>query len=248
MSTVMPSRALAEVAPLGDGIAASAGMWTFKGAAALHFDDHISKSVPLYHEGHALVCDLSDFFVGSNSTCYEIGCSTATLLTALAARHADKSARFVGIDIEREMVDIAREKCAGIANIEIVHHDALSFEFCKSDLFVSYYTIQFIQPKDRQIILNKIFESLNFCGALLLFEKTRAPDAKFQDIATQAYTEYKLSNGYSEKEIIGKARSLKGVLEPLPSDTITGMLRRAGFSSVMTVMKYLCFEGFLAIK
>jgi len=26
------------------------------------------------------------------------------------------------------------------------------------------------------------------------------------------------------------------------------LLKRAGFSDIMTIMKYVCFEGFLAIK
>jgi hypothetical protein len=42
--------------------------------------------------------------------------------------------------------------------------------------------------------------------------------------------------------------SLKGVLEPFSTDANYGLLRRAGFVDVMTIMKYLCFEGFLAIK
>ena len=37
--------------------------WSFSGEVAKHFDDHVDKSVPGYHEGHELVVKLSDFFV-----------------------------------------------------------------------------------------------------------------------------------------------------------------------------------------
>ena len=46
-----------------------------------------------------------------------------------------------------------------------------------------------------------------------MFEKVRGSDARFQDIFTGLYNEYKLQNGYSAEEILGKTRSLK-VLEP----------------------------------
>ena len=35
--------------------------WSFENIAD-DFDDHVRKSVPLYDDGHDLVCKLSDFF------------------------------------------------------------------------------------------------------------------------------------------------------------------------------------------
>ena len=49
-------------------------------------------------------------------------------------------------------------------------------------------------------------------------------------------------------EIINKSRSLKGVLEPFSTEGNLGLLRRAGFQDIMTVFKYVPFEGFLVIK
>jgi tRNA (cmo5U34)-methyltransferase len=76
----------------------------------------------------------------------------------------------------------------------------------------------------------------------------RTPDARFQDIATSLYNDYKLSRGYTGDEIVAKSRSLKGVLEPFSTEGNLGLLARAGFEDVMTVLKYVNFEGFLAIK
>ena len=118
----------------------------------------------------------------------------------------------------------------------------------KSDLIVSYYTIQFIHPKLRQELINKIYESLNWGGAFILYEKVRANDARFQDIISNLYMEYKLDKGYTAEEIIGKAKSLKGVLEPFSTQGNIDMLKRAGFVDILSVQKYMNFEGFLAIK
>ena len=82
----------------------------------------------------------------------------------------------------------------------------------------------------------------------MCFEKVRAPDARFQDVATALYVDFKLGQGYDWAEITEKTRSLKGVLEPFSTEGNLGLMRRAGFVDVMTIFKYVCFEGFLAIK
>lgn len=75
---------------VGDGIEAGTVGFTFSGKTCENFDSHISKSVPLYSEGHDLVCNLSDFFLKDNSLCYEIGTSTGTQIIKLA-NHVKKN-------------------------------------------------------------------------------------------------------------------------------------------------------------
>jgi tRNA (cmo5U34)-methyltransferase len=64
----------------------------------------------------------------------------------------------------------------------------------------------------------------------------------------QLYNDFKYRNGFSPEEIVEKARSLKGVMEPFSTQGNLDLMARAGFKDVVTVQKYLCFEGFLAIK
>ena len=42
--------------------------------------------------------------------------------------------------------------------------------------------MQFIAPKKRQLLFDKIYNSLNWGGAFVLCEKIRGSDARFQDI------------------------------------------------------------------
>ena len=93
-----------------------------------------------------------------------------------------------------------------------------------------------------------MYDALQWGGALMIFEKVRAPDARFQDYAAQVYTEFKLENQFQENEIINKSRSLKGVMEPFSSEANRQLLERAGFLDITNVYKWVCFEGFLAIK
>ena len=81
-----------------------------------------------------------------------------------------------------------------------------------------------------------------------MFEKIRGPDARFQDLMSALYTDFKISQGYNAEEILAKARSLKGVLEPFSTQGNLDLLQRAGFVDCNSMFKYNCFEGFLCIK
>ena len=234
---------------VGHDIDVAPANWTFTGNVADTFVDHVRRSVPYYDAGHDLVCQLSDFFCHGDSICYEIGVSTGQLLRKLAEHHASKPGiTWVGIDPVESMIAKARQHCIEVPNIELEVGDARLYGFEKSDLIVSFYCIQFIPPKDRQDVFNRIYERLNWGGAFILFEKVRAPDARFQDMVVSLYNDYKRREGFTADEILNKTASLKSVPEPFSTEGNLGLLKRAGFVDITTVMKYLCFEGFLAIK
>ncbi|MDB5748417.1 MAG: type 12 methyltransferase [Massilia sp.] len=222
--------------------------WSFENISE-DFDDHIQKSIPLYKQGHELVCQYSDFFLKPDSVVYDIGCSTGQFLAKLARHHPQKTAlRLVGIDTVEDMIGYAKKLSAEDPRMSFVVSNALDVEFDNCDMVVANYTIQFLPPRVRQTLIDAIYKALNWGGAFFMFEKVRAPDSRFQDYSNQVYIEFKLKNGFSEAEIINKARSIKGVMEPFSSQGNTDMLKRAGFTDIVTVQKYVCFEGFLAIK
>ena len=235
----------------GDNIKTEDSNWRFSGDVVENFDEHVKKSVPLYLEGHQITCELSKFFVKDYSLVYEIGSSTGVLLSKLAKSNSSKiDASFIGLDIEKDMVDFATQniKANDMSNLSFEHSDIVSTELEKSDLIICYYTLQFINPSVRQQVINKLYQSLNWGGALIMFEKVRAPDARFQDIINTIYLEYKLKQGYTEENIIEKMMSLKGVLEPFSTQGNIDLLKRSGFIDIVSIQKYLSFEGFLAVK
>lgn len=248
MNTILQPDNLKFNETVGDSIVTQNASWSFAGDTPKSFDSHVEKSVPLYHEGHDLVVKLSDFFVSQHSVCYDIGCSTGTLTRMIANRNQSKGVRVIGLDGEKDMISYAQQKNSNSEGCEFYQADALEFDYKKSDFIVLYYTLQFVKPKVRQLLINRLYESLNWGGALVLFEKVRASDARFQDIATSLYTDYKLEQGYSAEQIISKSRSLKGILEPFSSQGNIDLMKRAGFIDIVSIMKYVCFEGFLAIK
>ena len=232
-----------------DGITAKRSAWSFGAGVAEAFPEHAERSIPWYREGHELICHQSDFFVAPDSIVYDLGCSTGDLLKMLAEYNGHKSdVRWIGLDKEQNMIDQARKTCAGLDNVEFHREDILTCEFDRPDMIVAYYTIQFIEERHRQALFDRIYQALNWGGAFILFEKVGAPDSRFQDMMSCLYREYKQRRGFSSEEILNKELSLKGVLKPFSTAGNLGLLERAGFVDVMTVMKYVCFEGFLAIK
>ena len=236
---------------VGDKIAAHNAAWNFSGNVSEFFTEHVRRSVPFYEVGHDLVCRISDFFITSpsGSVCYELGTSTATLLTKLVRHNQHKKhVRWVGIDCIPEMIQEAKRNTGELENIELVLDDIVTYDYEPSDFIVAYLTVEFIPPRLRQELINKIYGTLNWGGGFVMFSKVRAPDARFHDMMTALYNEFKTEQGFTGDEIVNKARSLKGVLEPFSTEGNLGLLRRAGFEDIMTIMKYVCFECFLAIK
>lgn len=234
---------------IDDGITAKRSAWSFGAGVAEAFPGHAERSIPWYRDGHELICYLSDFFVAPDSIVYDLGCSTGDLLKLLAEYNGHKpGVRWIGLDREQDMIDQARKTCAGLDNVEFHCEDILTCHFDTPDVIVAYYTIQFIEERHRQALIDRIYQALNWGGAFILFEKVGAPDSRFQDMMSCLYREFKQRKGFSSEEILNKEVSLKGVLKPFSTAGNLGLLERAGFVDVMTIMKYVSFEGFLAIK
>jgi tRNA (cmo5U34)-methyltransferase len=230
------------------GIEANNASWTFAAIAGV-FNEHIAKSVPFYEQGHDLICKYSDFFLHNDSVIYDIGCSTGTLACKLLKWHANRPLlEVIGIDPVPDMIAKAEEYVGNDSRCRFVCGDALTVDMKTADLIVSYYCLQFVPPRVRQDLYNKIFDKLNWGGCFLVFEKVRASDARFQDYSAQIYADYKIDQGFTAEQIVNKARSLKGVLEPFSTEGNKQMLERAGFKDIMTIFKWVCFEGFIAIK
>lgn len=224
--------------------------WHFGGQVADSFAGHVRQSVPFYELGHNLILDISEFFIRNNSLIYELGTSVGDLVKQLSLRHTPfkKKIKFIAVDSEPDMLKKAHQSLKGIKNIKLKLADVSTLAFQPCDLVISYYTLQFIHPKDRSQILQHIYKALNKGGAFILFEKMKAPDSKSQEMVTLLYETFKLRNQFSPEEIISKSHSLKSILETLTLEENLAMLRSAGFKRMVPIMQYLCFQGLVCFK
>lgn len=234
---------------VGNGILISEGQqWSFDNHVAKQFDNHIKLSVPLYEEGHELICYLSDFFMSDNAVFYEIGCSTGALIRKIYDRHSHKkNVRFVGIEPVAEMIEEAK-KHENSNNIEYVNSPIEETKLEPCNLIVSYYCLQFVKPFKRKEVCKKIYDSLLPGGAFILFEKEMIGDPKINKLITSSYLKFKIHNGFTPKEVLSKQFSLEGMMKPNTHSANVKMLFYAGFKNVASVMRCGEFNGYICIK
>ena len=146
------------------------------------------------------------------------------------------------------MIKKAKEKCKKNKDIKFLNKNFLNLKFNKSSFISSYFTIAFIEPSQKQKAFDKFYKSLNWGGGLLIFDKVRAPDARFQDIFSLIYQDFKIDKGHDYASIVAKSKSLKGILEPFSDKGNIFLLKNSGFKDITPVFQWLSFKGYLCIK
>lgn len=237
-----------ESAPAGDGIIVKDGNWTFDGIVPEVFDQHISKSIPGYAQGHQSLLELARPVLEEGGLCYELGCSTGALTARLAACTDPAKAKIIGLDQIDTMLDGARSLCSKFPHVAFEQANIVDYPFSPARVVVSYYTLQFIPIAQRIKLVQQIFSALVAGGLFLLFEKTHCQDALRNEQQILAYHAFKRDQGFSEEEILTKAAALEGVLIPQTEEENIAMLRTAGFSGVNRVFDELGFQGYIAAK
>ncbi len=219
----------------------------FDKSVASVFDDMVSRSVPFYTQNLKLIVELIDHFAPQNAKICDLGCSTASLLLALYEKRKDFL--LSGVDEANAMLEIAKNKCQAFgARVEFYQKNLDDFDFFTNDVFIATYTLQFIRPPKRQELVDKIYQNLNENGMFVFSEKILYEDVKIAKKMIQIYEQYKLEQGYSKLEISTKREALENVLIPYTQNENITMLKKAGFSKVESVFKWVNFETFMAFK
>ena len=134
------------------------------------------------------------------ATVVELGTSTGVLARKFLDHHRSRAdIRYLGIDRVEGMIDAARQRCASDVRAEFVAGDIAAATFDGASLVLSYCTMQFVHPSIRQDIFDKVYRSLQWGGALFLFEKVRAPTRGSGFLTTQLYHEFKCGTGSTRR-------------------------------------------------
>lgn len=230
-------------------ITAVPGEWKFNDQVAKRFDDHVRKSIPLYEEVQRMIVEMSEWFIRDNATVYDIGFSTGETIHLLQKKHKrKKNVKFIGIENSSAMISIAKSKCNS-KNVEFINRDLRDVEkFSNADLITSLYTIQFLPVRQREQLLKKIYDGLCEGGAFIMVEKIYAENSFLEDMWLELYWDFKKRQGLTDKMILQKARSLRGILSPLTLTKNIELLNFAGFTDIDVFMKWYNFAGIIAFK
>lgn len=223
----------------------------FDESVARVFDDMLERSIPLYRECQDMAVDWCLRLSVKGSNLYDLGCSTGALLGRLAARLPENSGiRLIGIDNSAPMLDKARAKLQSArTTCDLVQADLdAEFELCNASVVVLNYTLQFIAPERRSLLLRRIQRGLNPGGGLILIEKVIAESPIADAAFLEFHHRFKRDRGYSELEISRKREALEKVLTPLTLEENRNLLQQAGFGSVEIFFKWNNFAGLVALK
>jgi len=215
------------------------------------FPDMISRSVPGYNTIIDTIGRLSQRYVTDNSQVYDLGCSLGAATLAMRKGITAKNCNIIGIDSSSAMVERCKMHVSafkGDTPVEIIEDNILNIDIKNASMVVLNFTLQFIPPEQRQLLLNKIALGLNPGGLLLLSEKIAHTDSVCNELLIDLHHDFKRANGYSELEIAQKRTALENVMLTDNLDTHLKRLKLAGFKHNAPWFQCFNFFSLIAIK
>lgn len=225
--------------------------FTFDAQVVEVFPDMISRSVPGYNTIIDTIGRLSQRYVQDNSNVYDLGCSLGAATLAMKRAITAKNCKIIGIDNSPAMV----ERCQmhvnafkGETEVEIVEDNILNVEIKNSSMVILNFTLQFLEPEQRQTLLDKIAQNLLPGGLLVLSEKIADENETCRDLLIDLHHDFKRANGYSELEIAQKRTALENVMRTDSLEVHKARLSQAGFNHISPWFQCFNFLSIVAIK
>ncbi len=227
------------------------GKFTFDEQVVKCFPDMIARSVPGYASILAMIGELAERYVVSNTNVYDLGCSLGAA-TLLMRQRIPRNCRIVAMDTSQAMVsafsNVLAESDDELCPVDVLLSDIRDAVIQDSSFSVLNFTLQFVPQIEREALISQIAKGTLKGGALVLSEKVCFENQAHQDLMTGLHHNFKRANGYSDLEIAQKRASLDATLIPETLETHIERLRAAGFSNVTCWFQCFNFVSILAVK
>ncbi|MBN2640604.1 MAG: carboxy-S-adenosyl-L-methionine synthase CmoA, partial [Victivallales bacterium] len=155
------------------------------------------------------------------------------------------------VDISEPMIQRCRKNVAVIKSktpIEVLLEDIRNIQFQRASVVVLNFTLQFLPPEDREILLRKIYDGMLDGGVLILSEKITHENEFTRELLVDIYHDWKRSNGYSDMEVSQKRTALENVLKIDSLPTHIKRLETIGFKHCEQWFQCFNFISMLAFK
>ena len=215
------------------------------------FDDMIRRSVPGYGTIIAMTKIFAERYVGPNSNCYDLGCSLGTSTLAMQRGISQPGCKIISVDNSKSMIERCREILDSEISqtpVELKHQDITDTKIENASMVVLNFTMQFLTPKMRDELIQKIYDGLLPGGILLLSEKIAFPKPDEQEFQIEMHHNFKRLNGYSNLEISQKRKAIENVLIPDTLQKHYDRLGSAGFEKYYRWFKCFNFTSLVAFK
>lgn len=223
----------------------------FDESVAAVFPDMIQRSVPGYSNIITMTGLLAARHAQDNTRCYDLGCSLGASTLAMMSNLQDRPIEFVAVDNSAPMLDRCARALATrfpTAQYRLLNSNLQDVVISSASMVVLNFTLQFVPQQDRESVIKNIYSGMLPGAALVLSEKICFDNPAMQQLTTELYHAFKMSNGYSELEVSQKRTALENVLIPETLADHEARLYAAGFRN--TGMWFQCFNfiSLVAIK
>ncbi|PIQ10921.1 MAG: carboxy-S-adenosyl-L-methionine synthase CmoA [Ignavibacteriales bacterium CG18_big_fil_WC_8_21_14_2_50_31_20] len=223
----------------------------FDNKVANVFEDMLKRSIPGYSSIIATVGMLTKLYSQPNSNYYDLGSSLGASALAMRRNVVHPNCRVIAIDNSEAMVNRSKD-IIGMDNsetpIDIFCDDIRNFKIENAAVVVLNYTLQFISPKNRDKIIQNIYDGMKSGGILILSEKIIFEDTELNERQISRYHNFKRLNGYSDIEISKKKEALENVLIPDTVEIHKKRLLNAGFKTADVWHQTFNFVSIVAEK
>lgn len=223
----------------------------FDAAVVDVFPDMIQRSVPGYQTIIQTIGKLTARYQQANSRYYDLGCSLGAATLAMRRNIEAEGCEVIGVDNSDAMVTRCQSHLQAFrsdvpARVEL--GDIRQVEMSNAAMVVSNFTLQFLPPDDRDLLVQRIYQALKPGGIFVLSEKIVEPDALTHELLIDLHHDFKRANGYSELEISQKRTALENVMRPDSKVQHQTRLEAAGFSHISVWFQCFNFCSMVAIK
>ena len=215
------------------------------------FTDMISRSIPGYrtivdHSGQ-----LAGYFARPNTNCYDLGCSLGATTKALHRSISGKGIQIFAIDNSGAMIERCKEELVAFSSdvsLTIQQADICDIIVENASVVIMNFTLQFVSPRKRNELIERIYNGLNSGGCLIISEKVLFESPELNDLMIKLHHRFKRVEGYSDLEVSQKREAIEDVLIPETVEQHYARLRKAGFQSITNWFQCFNFASILAVK
>lgn len=215
------------------------------------FPDMISRSVPGYELLLPMIGLLARRYAQDDSRIYDLGCSLGAASLAMSMALRSGGVDIVAVDNSEAMVNRCRKNVADSSvpvPIDVRLQNMLDTRIENASVVVLNFTLQFLDRKQRQILIDRIAAGLREGGVLLISEKICFEDQQEQADQTEWHHDFKRTQGYSDLEIAQKRNALENVLRPDTEQAHFERFKLAGLTRPRCWFQCFSFVSYIAFK
>jgi tRNA (cmo5U34)-methyltransferase len=225
--------------------------FTFNEKVVSVFPDMISRSVPGYENLVSMIGTISAKYAEAGTNIYDLGCSLGACSFAISANNPDFNGKIIAVDNSEPMICEFRnilQDTEPTAEIIPTLGDIREIEIKNASFAAMNLTLQFIDPEDRESVIENIFRGMNPNSAFILSEKITFDSETEEKTIHELLFNYKRCRGYSDIEVRQKREALENILIAETFEEHKKRLKSAGFSEVYQWFQDLNFISIIALK